>query len=98
MELERTTERAGPEFLQSVLWIFSPERYSMGKKKIFGTIYLGEVVYYLLFIYLFIFFFSNLFYFFKIIIIIFIVVDFVIHWNETAMGLHVFPTGAHYTE
>ena len=25
------------------------------------------------------------------IIIIFIVVDFVIHWNETAMGLHVFP-------
>ena len=23
--------------------------------------------------------------------IIFIVVDFVIHWNETAMGLHVFP-------
>ena len=29
--------------------------------------------------------------FFKIIIIIFIVVDFVIHWNETAMGLHVFP-------
>ena len=30
--------------------------------------------------------------FFKIIIIIFfIVVGFVIHWNETAMGLHVFP-------
>ena len=29
--------------------------------------------------------------FFKIIIIFFIVVDFVIHWNETAMGLHVFP-------
>ena len=29
--------------------------------------------------------------FFIIIIIIFIVVDFVIHWNETAMGLHVFP-------
>ena len=26
-----------------------------------------------------------------IIIIIFIVVDFVLHWNETAMGLHVFP-------
>ena len=25
------------------------------------------------------------------IIIIFIVVDFVIHWKETAMGLHVFP-------
>ena len=29
--------------------------------------------------------------FFLIIIIFFIVVDFVIHWNETAMGLHVFP-------
>ena len=28
--------------------------------------------------------------FLKIIIIIFIVVDFVIHWSETAMGLHVF--------
>ena len=28
---------------------------------------------------------------FFIIIIFFIVVDFVIHWNESAMGLHVFP-------
>ena len=28
---------------------------------------------------------------FFLIIIFFIVVDFVIHWNETAMGLHVFP-------
>ena len=28
---------------------------------------------------------------FFIIIIILFVVDFVIHWNETAMGLHVFP-------
>ena len=33
------------------------------------------------FIYLFIF----------IIIIFLLVVNFVIHWNETAMGLHVFP-------
>ena len=31
------------------------------------------------------------FLFFIIIIIFFIVVDFVIHWNETAMGLYVFP-------
>ena len=32
------------------------------------------------------------FYFYYFIIIIFLfVVDFVIHWNETAMGLHVFP-------
>ena len=30
---------------------------------------------------------SQLFFFF----IFYIVVDFVIHWNETAMGLHVFP-------
>ena len=29
--------------------------------------------------------FLNYYYYF------FIVVDFVIHWNETAMGLHVFP-------
>ena len=39
-----------------------------------------------LFIYLFIFIF-NLIYF----IFFLFVVDFVIHWNETAMGLHVFP-------
>ena len=33
-----------------------------------------------------------LFYFyFLFIFTIYIVVDFVIHWNETAMGLHVFP-------
>ena len=29
--------------------------------------------------------------YFIIIIIILFVVNFVIHWNETAMGLHVFP-------
>ena len=38
---------------------------------------------------------NKIIYFFKfnliiIIIIIFIVVDFVIHWNESAMDLHVF--------
>ena len=33
---------------------------------------------------------KNLTYLFFL-IIFFIVVDFVIHWNETAMGLHVFP-------
>ena len=33
------------------------------------------------------FFFFNYYYFLKK-----FVVDFVIHWNETAMGLHVFPT------
>ena len=32
-----------------------------------------------------------LFLFFIIIIIFLFVVNFVIHWNETAMGLHVFP-------
>ena len=37
------------------------------------------------------FFFSFYFFNFFIIIIFFIVVDFVIYWNETAMGLHVFP-------
>ena len=31
------------------------------------------------------------FFLFFIIIIFFIAVGFVIHWNETAMGLHVFP-------
>ena len=36
--------------------------------------------------------FLNKLYFFYFIIIFFLfVVDFVIHWNETAMGLHVFP-------
>ena len=39
LELERTTERAGPEFLQSGLWIFSPERDSMGKKDIWHNIF-----------------------------------------------------------
>ena len=29
--------------------------------------------------------------FFFIFLIFYIVVDSVIHWNETAMGLHVFP-------
>ena len=34
----------------------------------------------------------ELYYYFKFIIIIFLfVVNFVIHWNETAMDLHVFP-------
>ena len=30
-------------------------------------------------------------FFFFLFFIFYIVVDFVIHWNETAMGLHVFP-------
>ena len=32
-----------------------------------------------------------LFFYFFLFFIFYIVVDFVIHWNETAMGLHVFP-------
>ena len=32
-----------------------------------------------------------LFLFFYLFFIFYIVVDFVTHWNETAMGLHVFP-------
>ena len=36
------------------------------------------------------FFFFSIFYFFFTIFFLF-VVDFVIHWNETAKGLHVFP-------
>ena len=39
LERERTTERAGPEFFQSGLWIFSPERDSMGKKDIWHNIF-----------------------------------------------------------
>ena len=38
-----------------------------------------------IFIYFILFYFLFLFFFF------FIVVGFVIHWNESAMGLHVFP-------
>ena len=30
-------------------------------------------------------------FFFNFFLIFYIAVDFVIHWNETAMGLHVFP-------
>ena len=36
-------------------------------------------------------FLSILFFFFNFIYLFLFVVDFVIHWNETAMGLHVFP-------
>ena len=36
-------------------------------------------------------FFFFLFFFFTLFIFLKFVVDFVIHWNETAMGLHVFP-------
>ena len=39
---------------------------------------------------LFFIFYFFLFYFIFIIIIFLFVVDFVIHWNETAKGLHVF--------
>ena len=31
------------------------------------------------------------FYFYFLLLFFLFVVDFVIHWNETAMGLHVFP-------
>ena len=34
---------------------------------------------------------NHLFILFFLFFIFFIVVDFFIHWNETAMGLHVFP-------
>ena len=43
------------------------------------------------FIFICFFFFFFFFLFFYFILFFLFVVDFVIHWNETAMGLHVFP-------
>ena len=48
--------------------------------------YLSFLVSFLFCLTFFLFFFLSLFFFFFL-----IVVGFVIHWNETAMGLHVFP-------
>ena len=56
------------------------------KRQIMGRICFVLFCFFPQFVYLFIYLFIVC-----VLIFFFFVVNFVIHWNETAMGLHVFP-------